>query len=83
MEGCNEPDRRPILGVEAVAVLEALVVIALIGTVAALLAGIVAMARGGDFNRKWGNQLMRARVAMQALAVGLMFVLYLLHQGGE
>ena len=54
--------------------LETLVVIALIGTVAALLAGIVAMARGGDFNRKWGNRLMRARVAMQALAVALMLV---------
>lgn len=63
--------------------LEALVVIALIGTVAALLAGVVAMARGGDFNRKWGNALMRARVAMQALAVGLMLVLYLLYKGGE
>ena len=58
--------------------LETLVVIALIGTVAALLAGVVAMARGGDFNRKWGNRLMRARVAMQALAVALMLVLYLL-----
>ena len=54
--------------------LETLVVIALIGTVAALLAGIVAMARGGDFNRKWGNRLMRGRVAMQALAVVLMLV---------
>ena len=59
--------------------LEVLVVIALVGTLAVLLAGVVAMARGGDFDRKWGNRLMRARVAMQALAVGLMFVLYLLH----
>ena len=58
--------------------LEALVVIALVGTLAVLLAGVVAMARGGDFNRKWGNTLMRARVAMQALAVALMLVLYLL-----
>ena len=59
--------------------LESLVVIALVGTLAVLLAGVVTMARGGDFDRKWGNRLMRARVAMQALAVGLMFVLYLLH----
>ena len=59
--------------------LESLVVIALVGTLAVLLAGVVAMARGGDFDRKWGNLLMRARVAMQALAVGLMVVLYLLH----
>ena len=70
------------MGVEAVAVLEALVIVALVGTLAVLLAGVVAMARGGEFNRKYGNLLMRARVAMQALAVALMFVLYLLHQGG-
>ncbi len=59
--------------------LEALVVVALVGTLAVLLAGVGAMARGGDFNRKWGDLLRRARVAVQALAVGLMFVLYLLH----
>ena len=58
--------------------METFVIIALGATLAVLLAGVVAMARGGDFNRKWGNTLMRARVAMQALAVGLMFVLYLL-----
>jgi hypothetical protein len=35
------------------------------------------MARGGDFNRKYGNKLMRARVMLQATALGL-FVLAVL-----
>ncbi len=60
--------------------LEALVVIALIGTLAVLLVGVVTMAKGGAFNRKWGNKLMRARIAMQALAVMLMFALFLLNR---
>ena len=62
------------------AVLNTLVVIALAGTLAVLFAGVFTMARGGAFNRKWGNKLMRARVAMQALAVMLMFALFLLNR---
>lgn len=46
-----------------------LVVGALIAVVAVLLAGIFTMARGGAFNKKYGNKLMRARVVLQALAV--------------
>ena len=61
--------------------LETLVVVALAGTLVVLLAGVVAMLRGGEFNRKYGNKLMRSRVAMQALAVALMFILYLLNRG--
>ena len=61
-------------------ILSALVVIALVATLAVLLAGVVTMTKGGAFNRKWGNKLMRARVAMQALAVMLMFALFLLHR---
>ncbi len=60
--------------------LSALVVVALIAVFAVLAAGIVGMLRGGEFNRKYGNKLMRARVAMQALAVGLMFTLYLINR---
>lgn len=64
--------------------LELLVILALFATVAVLLAGVVAMLRGGAFNAKYGNKLMRARIAMQALAVGLMFVIYLINRtGGE
>jgi hypothetical protein len=61
-------------------VLTVLVVAALIATLAVLLAGVVTMAKGGAFNRKWGNKLMRARLAMQALAVMLMFALFLLNR---
>ncbi len=62
--------------------LEILIVIALVATLAVLLAGVVAMLRGGAFNAKYGNKLMRARIAMQALAVGLMFVFYLINRAG-
>lgn len=64
------------------AVLNVFVVIALIATVTVLLVGIVAMLRGGAFNEKYGNKLMRARIAMQALAVSLMLVLYLINKAG-
>ena len=64
--------------------LEALVAIALAATLVILLAGVIAMLRGGEFNAKYGNKLMRARIAAQALAVGLLFSLYLIDRfGGE
>ncbi len=61
-------------------VLNTLVIVALAGTLAVLIAGIFAMARGGEFNRKWGNLLMRARVASQALAIVLLFALFLINR---
>lgn len=42
-----------------------------------LLVGVFAMGKGGDFNKKNSNKLMRYRVLFQALAV-LFFVLYML-----
>ncbi len=59
----------------------ALIVAALIAVLAVLTVGVVAMLRGGEFNRRYGNKLMRARVAMQALAIALVVVLYLLNRG--
>ncbi len=56
--------------------LNTLVIVALVGTLAVLFAGIFAMARGGEFNRKWGNLLMRARVASQGLAILLLLALF-------
>ena len=35
------------------------------------------MAKGGEFNRKYGNKLMRLRVVMQGLAI-LLFLLLIL-----
>lgn len=40
-----------------------------------LFTGIGAMLVGGEFNRKYGNRLMMARVGMQAVAIGLLFLL--------
>ena len=54
--------------------LSILLTIALAAVVIVLLVGLIAMARGGEFNRKYGNKLMRARVALQGLAV-ILFLL--------
>ncbi|UTW55137.1 HIG1 domain-containing protein [Kordiimonas sp. SCSIO 12610] len=40
-----------------------------LATLGILLAGGVTVAKGGEFNRKYGNKLMQARIACQALAV--------------
>ena len=60
--------------------LKILVGIALVATVVVLFTGVVSMARGGAFNRKWGNKLMRARVATQGLAILLLLALFLLNR---
>jgi uncharacterized membrane protein len=61
--------------------IEILVFIALGATVAVLIVGMVVMARGGDVSRKYSNLLMRARVGAQALAVALMFAVFLMKGG--
>ena len=38
-------------------------------TLATLLVGVTAMGRGGAFNEKYGNKLMRLRVILQGLAI--------------
>ncbi len=56
------------------AVFPVLIGAALLAVLAVLFTGIVSMLRGGEFNRKYGNKLMRWRVALQALAVLLIVV---------
>ncbi len=48
-----------------------LVVIAMLITLGVLFAGLFSMARGGEFNAKYGNKLMRWRVIMQGVALAL------------
>jgi hypothetical protein len=48
-----------------------------LATLATLLVGVTSMGKGGAFNDKWGNKLMRFRVIFQGCAVGF-FVLGLL-----
>ncbi len=57
------------------AVFPMLIVIALIAVLIVLAIGIVGMIRGGEFNRLYGNKLMRLRVTMQAIAI-LLIVLF-------
>ncbi len=54
-----------------------LLVGALAAVVLVLLVGVFAMARGGEFNRKYGNKLMRARVLLQALALLIIAAVWL------
>ena len=54
-----------------------LVAIALIVVVLILIAGVVSMSIGVEFDRKWGNRLMRYRVVAQFIAILIvMTVLY-------
>lgn len=48
-----------------------LVIVAALITLAVLVTGILAMARGGEFNRKHSNRLMRLRVVAQCVALVL------------
>ena len=59
----------------------ALVAVALLAVLAVLLTGVVGMARGGSFNSKYGNILMRWRVVLQGAAVVLILIAVLLSRG--
>jgi len=48
-----------------------------LATLATLLVGVTSMGKGGAFNEKYGNKLMRYRVILQGCAIGC-FVLGLL-----
>lgn len=52
-----------------------LLAVTLAGVMTVLLAGVIGMARGGDFNAKYGNRLMRARIILQGLAIALLLLL--------
>ncbi len=56
----------------------AFVIIAMLATLGVLLAGVIGMATGGEFNKRYANKLMRARVLLQALAVLFFAILLLL-----
>jgi hypothetical protein len=60
-----------------IAVLPFLIGLALASVVAVLLTGLVSMTKGGDFNARYGNKLMRARVITQGTAIALI-ILYVL-----
>ena len=51
-----------------------LMIIAMVAVFASLVVGLGSMVKGGAFNKKYGNKLMRVRIGLQALAL-LLFVL--------
>ena len=53
-----------------------LIGIVLAAVVIVLFVGIIAMSRGGEFNAKWGNKLMRYRVGLQATAIVLLLLFW-------
>lgn len=63
----------PLFIVVAIASLAVLVVLAI---------GIGGFARGGEFNRKYANKLMRLRIVAQAIAVALI-LLFIYLRGGN
>lgn len=58
-----------------------LIGIALLVTLGVLFTGLFSMARGGSFNTRYGNSLMRARVVAQAVALVLLAIAMLV--GGK
>jgi hypothetical protein len=46
-------------------------IVAMFLTLAVLATGIIGFIKGGEFNEKYGNKLMRARVIMQGIALAL------------
>lgn len=46
-----------------------LMIVAMLTTAGVLFVGIIAMARGGEFNNKWSNRLMRYRILAQFFAL--------------
>ncbi|MGH6899650.1 MAG: twin transmembrane helix small protein [Geminicoccaceae bacterium] len=61
--------------------LTTLLVIAMLATLAVLGIGLAGFFHGGEFNRKYGNKLMQARVALQAIAIVLLLVILITSAG--
>ena len=51
-----------------------LLAIALASVLGVLAMGLISMARGGEFNRKYGNKFMQARVILQFGAIALVAI---------
>jgi hypothetical protein len=51
-------------------------IIASLAVLGILIVGIISMAKGGEFNKKYGNKLMKARVYMQGVALAMLALAY-------
>jgi hypothetical protein len=59
-----------------------IVAIACLAVVAVLMVGVLGFGKGGDFNRKYANKIMRLRLLAQFVAVVLIVIFVLLRRGG-
>jgi Hypoxia induced protein conserved region len=53
--------------------------LAMASVLATLFVGIFSMVKGGEFNKKYGNRLMRLRVVLQGVALALFAIVLLTH----
>jgi Hypoxia induced protein conserved region len=47
-----------------------------LSVIAVLVLGLFSMMKGGEFNKKYGNKLMTARVVLQAITIILLLILW-------
>ncbi|AQS49498.1 MULTISPECIES: twin transmembrane helix small protein [Thioclava] len=59
-----------------------IVAVASLAVLVILMIGIAGFGRGGDFNKKHANKLMRLRIAAQAVAIALILLFVYLRKGG-
>lgn len=59
-----------------------LVAFACLAVVVVLIIGVGGFARGGDFNKKYANKIMRLRILLQFIAVLLILLFIWLRSGG-
>ncbi len=59
-----------------------LVVAAVLVVLVILMIGLGAFTKGGEFNRKYSNKLMRLRIIAQAIAVGLILLYAVIRGNG-
>jgi len=57
-----------------------LIGLAMLSVLGVLLIGIGGFISGGEFNKKYGNKLMQARVILQGVALGLIVIVFLFSQ---
>lgn len=59
-----------------------LVAISVLAVLVILMIGIGGFAKGGDFNRKHANRIMRYRIGAQAVAIAVILAFVLIRGGG-
>ncbi len=64
-------------------VLPIILIVVMLAVLVVLMTGIISMAVGGEFNRRHGNRIMRARVLLQLVAVALFVILILAVRSGS